>query len=106
MKRFVLPRKLFTKAEKYDFIDDGNTFNVFLYKGIVPIDKCCVDGRVYLSIELYQVFDTRTQYDVYSIIHREFELGVSYGYAKEHFDEFIHDCEIVYNMIVPSEGRD
>ena len=106
MKHFVLPRKHFTKADQYKFIEDGHIFTGFLYKGIVLVAKCSLDGTVYLSIETYQIFDdVRKAHDAYaSITHDEFELGVSYEYAKEHLDEFIHDCELVYNMVVPSGG--
>ena len=106
MKHFVLPRKHFTKAPQYTFTEDGHTFTGFLYNNVVPVTKCTLDGSVYLSIETYQLFkDARKAYHAYaSITHDEFELGVSYEYAEEHLDEFIHDCEIVYNMVVPSEG--
>ncbi len=106
MKCFGLPRKLFMKVEQYNIIDDGHTFMGFVYKGVVPVLKFTLDGNVYLSIETHHLFDdVHKAHDAYaSITHHEFELGVSYEYAEEHLDEFIHDCEIVYNMVVPSEG--
>ena len=98
MKHFVLPRKHFTKADQYTFTDDGHTFTGFLYNNTVPVTKCTLDGYVFLEI--------RADYIVPCEFWPEGEYrwvnkfdGVSYSYAKEHFQEFIDECDKAYMFL-------
>ena len=98
MKHFVLPRKHFTKAPQYTFTDDGHTFTGFVYNNTVPVTKCTLDGCVFLEI--------RADYIVPVGLWPEGEYrwvnkfnGVPYSYAKEHFQEFIDECDKAYMFL-------
>lgn len=98
MRHFVLPRKHFTKADQYTFIEDGHTFTGFLYKYTVPVIKCMLNGNVYLSTQVDYVVPVKYWSEI-KTKWSDILDGVSYEYAKEHWNEYIEELEKAYSFI-------
>lgn len=98
MKHFVLPKSLFKKAPQYTFTDDGHTFTGFLYKDTVLVIKCTLNGNVYLSTQVDYVVPVKYWSEI-KTKWSDILDGVSYEYAKEHWNEYIEELEKAYSFI-------
>lgn len=63
-----------TRDPSNDFSDDGNRFQAYLYKGIVPITYSRADGDVYITIAFH---------DLDNINYEEYHEFPSYMYADD-----------------------
>lgn len=66
-KQKVVAEKGFSRATKYDFSDDGNNFNGWMWKDKLPLTQHYSDGNVYLCVRADYLFGTpRIPYSFYS----------------------------------------
>lgn len=63
-----------TRDREGDFTDDGNRFQAYLYKGLIPITYLRFDGDVYITIAFHHLKD---------INYEEYKEFPSYKHAKD-----------------------
>lgn len=63
-----------TRNREGDFTDDGNRFQAYLYKGLIPITYLRADGEVYITIAFH---------DLANINYEEYKEFPSYTHADD-----------------------
>jgi len=104
-KRIVFPKDVISRAERYDFSDDGTQFRGYLYKGTVPISYTRYKDEIFADIRLDYCHDIQPHY--YDPMYEEYRFaksrcGVFNGRYVDMFDmdKFIENCETVYKFVL------
>lgn len=94
-KQKVVAEKGFSRATGYDFNDDGNNFNGWVWNGVLPLTQHYSDGNLYLCVRADYLFGVLgIPYDFYSnYINHDKVYKYNGTTSKVDLDDLASICE-------------